>query len=559
MTLEDPSRRSAAGRVGRLMATGIALSIPPRVSAPASSGATMPLSIVDTGAIENEDITMAVAAALRQIGRDRSAALVFPAGRWRLDSDVDWSAFENVTMLFEHGAVIHHGAHRIFLPSGVETGTAINRCFQGTGAVVCRTRHAPRLDPAPDGWLQYGNVAIGVNALRTNTSGTNNFAIGINALASNETGSANIALGNDALCRLKGGAIPATGTFTGYGWNNIAIGDAAQRDCESGYENLAIGTLNLRNNRTGKWNIAVGHNSQILNTVGDCNISLGAYCLTTNFGNNNLAIGWSALEGQETGSNIAIGHTAMNANRTGTLNTAVGSEALFRNVSGNQNVAMGIGVLANVVSGSSNTAVGSYSLSSLKAGASRNTALGQDALLHATTGNGNTALGHGALADLNGFNDCTGVGIAAAVTGSRQLQLGNDATTVHSFSAIQTRSDARDKADVRDTRLGLDFIRLLRPVDFRWNPRRNPGSAVGSEEKSGKRTRFHHGLIAQEVQAVVRQTGVAFGGVQDHAINGGNPVMSIGYEELIAPLIKAVQELSAEVDVLRQMVSEQRA
>lgn len=557
MTIEDPSRRAAAGRMGQLLTAGIALSVSPAVGTVRPGNAAQPFSIVDTGAVEDRDIAMAVKIALQRIGRDRPAALIFPAGRWRLDSDVDWSTFENVTLIFAHGAVIVHGPHRVVLPPGVETGTAINRCFEGTGAVVCQTPRAAVLTPAPDGWQQYGNVAIGVNALSKNTAGTNNFAIGINALASNDTGSANIALGNDALRRVKGGAIPATGTFTGYGWNNIAIGDAAQRDCESGYENLAIGALNLRSNRTGKWNVAIGHNAQILNTVGDCNISLGAYCLTTNFGNNNLAIGWSTLEGQVTGSNIAIGHTAMNANRTGTLNTVVGSEALFRNVSGNQNVAMGIGALANLTSGSGNTAIGSYALSSIKGGASRNTALGENALLHATTGSGNTALGHGALAGLDGFDDCTGVGIGAAVTGSRQLRLGNDATTVHSFGAIQTRSDVRDKADIRDTWLGLDFICALRPVDFRWNPRRDL-TASGPDDPSGKRVRFHHGLIAQEVQAAAQRIGVAFGGVQDHALDGGNPVMSIGYEELIAPLIRAVQELSAEVDMLRQMVAGRR-
>lgn len=559
MTIENPSRRAAAGQVGKVLTAGLALSIPPHSGAAPASGAALTLSIVDAGAVEGQDIGPVVASALRRIGRAQPAALIFPAGRWRLNNDADWSAFENVTMIFKHGTVIYHGAHHVVLPPGVETGTAINRCFEGTGTVLCRTARAPVLKPAPDGWVQYGNVAIGINTLRANTSGTNNFAIGANALADNETGSANIALGNDALCRLKGGTIPATGTFTGHGWNNIAIGDAAQRDCETGYENTAIGTLNLRNNRTGKWNIAIGHNSQILNTVGDCNISLGAYCLTTNFGNNNLAIGWSALEGQVTGSNIAIGHTAMNGNRTGTLNTAVGSEALFRNVSGNQNVAMGIGTLANIVSGSGNTAVGSYALSSLKAGASRNTALGQDTLLQAVAGNGNTALGYGALADLNGFDDCTGVGVGATVTGSHQLQLGNDTTTVHSFGAVQTRSDARDKADVRDTRLGLNFIRSLRPVDFRWKPRLDPASTTAPNETSGIRTRFHHGLIAQEVQAAAQRTGVSFGGVQDHALSGGRPVMSIGYEELIAPLIKAIQELSDEVDGLRRLVSERQA
>jgi len=40
-------------------------------------------------------------------------------------------------------------------------------------------------------------------------------------------------------------------------------------------------------------------------------------------------------------------------------------------------------------------------------------------------------------------------------------------------------------------------------------------------------------------------------GYQDHSISGGKDVLSIGYEELIAPLIKAVQQLSAEIAKLK--------
>lgn len=51
-------------------------------------------------------------------------------------------------------------------------------------------------------------------------------------------------------------------------------------------------------------------------------------------------------------------------------------------------------------------------------------------------------------------------------------------------------------------------------------------------------------MIAQELPA-------EFGGVQNHALNGGDDVYSVGYEEFIAPLIKAVQELSAENKMLK--------
>ncbi len=82
--------------------------------------------------------------------------------------------------------------------------------------------------------------------------------------------------------------------------------------------------------------------------------------------------------------------------------------------------------------------------------------------------------------------------------------------------------------------------------------RQEEASRLGNLTHDGSktRTRFHHGLIAQEVAEVIAQTGVDFGGYQDHAANGGDDVLALGYDEFIAPLIKAVQELAARNDEL---------
>ena len=205
-----------------------------------------------------------------------------------------------------------------------------------------------------------------------------------------------------------------------------------------------------------------------------------------------------------------------------------------------------------------------------------NTALGRNALGTNATGNNNTALGVSALnAGFTNFTNTTGVGANTQVTASNQVQLGDSATTTFAFGAVQNRSDLRDKADVRDTALGLDFITALRPVDFRWDLREDyrptmpedPGAEASEAERaayqtkldqwaeasrlgkishdgSQKRSRFHHGLIAQEVAEVIAETGTDFGGFQNHAVKGGDDVLSLGYEEFIAPLIKAVQELA---------------
>lgn len=182
-----------------------------------------------------------------------------------------------------------------------------------------------------------------------------------------------------------------------------------------------------------------------------------------------------------------------------------------------------------------------------------NTAVGYQALNSCTTGSSNTAVGVSALKWLVTYFNCTGLGNNAAVTNNNQVQLGNSSTTTYAYGAVQNRSDARDKADVRDTVLGLDFVKTLRPVDFRWDYREDYN--WGEKDGSKKRSRFHHGLIAQEVAVACSFMNVEFGGLQDHSISGGKDVLSIGYEELIGPMIKAIQELTAKVESLENQLS----
>lgn len=241
--------------------------------------------------------------------------------------------------------------------------------------------------------------------------------------------------------------------------------------------------------------------------------------------------------------NTAVGPGALASNTTGTFNTALGASALGANTSGASNTASGLTALYSNTTGELNTAIG------------------QGALYGNTTGARNTAIGYGALSAVADFANCSGIGYNAQVTGSNQVQLGNALTTAYTYGAVQNRSDARDKADVRDTALGLAFILALRPVDFRWDVRedyRAPPRAETAQaelaadelaairpDRSRKRRRFHHGLIAQEVKASADAMGVEFGGYQDHAHAGGEGALSLGYTELIGPMIRALQEIAA--------------
>ena len=60
------------------------------------------------------------------------------------------------------------------------------------------------------------------------------------------------------------------------------------------------------------------------------------------------------------------------------------------------------------------------------------------------------------------------------------------------------------------------------------------------------------GFIAQEVEALVKKTGYVFNGID--APENENDPYGIRYSEFVVPLVKAVQELSAEVRDQRQQI-----
>jgi hypothetical protein len=146
--------------------------------------------------------------------------------------------------------------------------------------------------------------------------------------------------------------------------------------------------------------------------------------------------------------------------------------------------------------------------------------------------------------------------------------LGSSGTTTIVYG-FQNLSDMRDKIDIQPTQLGLTFINKLNPVDFKWDYREDyytekdvldeSGNVIRTEriyydsDHTKKRNRFHHGLIAQDVKNVIDETGIDFGGYQDHKINGGLDRLTLGYTELIGPLIKAVQELSQKINTLKNL------
>ena len=112
---------------------------------------------------------------------------------------------------------------------------------------------------------------------------------------------------------------------------------------------------------------------------------------------------------------------------------------------------------------------------------------------------------------------------------NQNLGTGNSVT----FSAVtsgsfQTSSDVRLKSDIIDSQYGLETVLALRSVKY---------------VKDGKQ---EIGLIAQEVETVIPE----FVGTQE------NGYKTVNYGQMVSVLIKAVQELKAEVDTLKARLGE---
>jgi hypothetical protein len=96
---------------------------------------------------------------------------------------------------------------------------------------------------------------------------------------------------------------------------------------------------------------------------------------------------------------------------------------------------------------------------------------------------------------------------------------------------LETVSDERIKKDIEPEKLGLDFINQLKPVTYRM--------------KEGVQTKFH-GFIAQDVEGLITGEGDSLKTENSDGIKG------VDYISLIAPLTKAVQELTARVQELEK-------
>ena len=130
--------------------------------------------------------------------------------------------------------------------------------------------------------------------------------------------------------------------------------------------------------------------------------------------------------------------------------------------------------------------------------------------------------------------------------GSTRLTIASNGT--FTGSASNDISDSRIKENIEDTPVGLAEIMQLRPVKYNFQA----GKGWGEPDQK------FFGLLAQEVEAVIPEAVhteiIDIDEVVDgkkHDINGVADLKSVSMSQITAALIKAVQELKAEIEELK--------
>lgn len=313
---------------------------------------------------------------------------------------------------------------------------------------------------------------------------------GTNFLGTTDGVAFNIKVNNEWSGRIEWGYLTAN-TYFGFQAGNYPV--------SQGFENNANGFKALFSNTTGAGNTATGYNALYYNTRGTANTATGANALQNNTdGTGNTATGISAAQSITSGSyNVATGYAALYIDSSGTENTATGTFAM-----------------GDMISGFGNTADGAYALSYNDTG-SYNTALGRGAGTN-SKGNGNVFLGYLAGASEIGSNklyianqqntpliygDFAGNGTIPPWVGinltsltphiGMSLVVNGDAWK-SAPGGFWNTSDIRVKKDTSAYTDGLAVIKLIHPINFRYNGKAGMTDTV----------RFNIGVIAQQIQPI---------------------------------------------------------
>jgi hypothetical protein len=232
-------------------------------------------------------------------------------------------------------------------------------------------------------------------------------------------------------------------------------------------------------------------------------------------------------------------------------NISVGGFSIQNDERTHNSIAIGIGALFNN-SGNGNIGIGGIAMSQI------------------FYGENNVGLGNGTNTNLDTISNSTALGANTIVSASNQVRVGTiETSSIGGFTGWTVISDTRFNKNIQHNIHGLDFINQLKPITYTLdvdavktalkNPNAKPldKRIMNSESIANMGTRnpiIYSGFSGQEVEAVAKKLNFQFTGID--APKNAKDLYGLRYDEFVVPLVKAVQELSAQNDELKKELAD---
>ena len=325
--------------------------------------------------------------------------------------------------------------------------------------------------------------------------------------------------------------------------NNVILGHDAWNTGTLGQDLVVIGTNAAYSAGTGTSNqsfdsVVIGkdasyYTQDLQNTViiGSEAFFYGQGGVSSATARNGVVIGSGAMKGISTTDyvndygSVAIGYRAAFRNKSGTsYNVAIGLQSLYgfppsfpstTGLTGDNNVAIGRNSGYRIQSGSNNICVG-----------------------------------------YNAGDTSSPVTITSQ---SNYICLGNNSiTNAYIRVAFTVTSDERDKAEIKPLGLGLDFINNLKPISFKF--KKEVGEEYIKNEEGNEEELNPNYIPSRESTEVEQEQRYGFSAQDVLLLEGDEPVivdnkntekLGLRTEVIIPILVKAIQELKAEIEILK--------
>jgi hypothetical protein len=347
------------------------------------------------------------------------------------------------------------------------------------------------------------------------------------------------------------------------GGNNTLVGFEAGADMTDDTNNVVMG-YRAGNGLTDSGNVIIGADAARVGTTHSDNVIIGKTAagngaLTADF---NVIIGMQA--GQEKtsgGSNVFLGYQSGEQCTTTARSIFIGSTAGDDHDTENDNLGIGNGALGGAIAGGEfNICVGRNTGDAITSG-DHNTIMGYTAGSGLTTGSENVILGSSnSMADVTHSN---AIIIGAGISGNGdRFSFGKASNVVQNTFTSDANwsrtSDERLKTNITSIDYNaLNFINELRPVTFNWKASQDVPTDMEQHHPNKNlmdTDTVVDFLIAQEVKAAMDKHSINnFSGWKEDNDKGKTQLLS--KESFVVPLIKAVQELSAQVTTLQNEVN----